>query len=466
MKFFLSIIAIFKNEGYVLEEWIKHHIWQGVEHFYLINNDSTDNYLEILQPYIDAEIVTLFNLSGQYKQVEYYNTVFQYVKNDTTWLMVIDIDEFYYCTIKPLKDFLQNDIEDKYNNITNVWKIFGSSGHINQPKNIRESFTHRVRNPYSLYHENANLHKYIIKTKDTKELACHDPVPINGYWRKLLNNKYLKLNHYQIMSQEYYQKIKMTRGAADIPEHQNIRDMYYFHQRNMNNILDYELRDLIFNNYYTKPVSTLTINDINNIYGNSIKYNNIINTINHNINGRVCHNRVVLLNILVEYLQIDRYLEIGVHNGASMSYVIFNQKKSIDCYGIDLFESTFGHYKKDHITYNQSMENITKNNNSHSLITLIKGNSYDDKTFKNIQNILNDKTIDLLFIDGDHSYQGIMSDFNKYTSFLRPGGYVVLDDYHRLWPDIVKFVDTNIDYTVYKKIGNFLNTEVILQKIS
>ena len=150
MKFFLSIIAIFKNEGHVLEEWIKHHIWQGVEHFYLINNDSTDNYLEILQPYIDAEIVTLFNLSGQYKQVEYYNTVFQYIKNDTTWLMVIDIDEFYYCTIKPLKDYLQNDIEDKYNIITNVWKIFGSSGHINQPKNIRESFTHRVRNPYYL----------------------------------------------------------------------------------------------------------------------------------------------------------------------------------------------------------------------------------------------------------------------------------------------------------------------------
>ena len=63
---FLSTIAIFKNEEDILDEWIRHHLWQGVEHFYLINNGSTDNYLEILQPYIDSQKVTLYNLFGKH----------------------------------------------------------------------------------------------------------------------------------------------------------------------------------------------------------------------------------------------------------------------------------------------------------------------------------------------------------------------------------------------------------------
>ena len=48
---FVSVLAIFKNEGMNIKEWIEHYIWQGIEHFYLINNDSTDNYKKILLPY-------------------------------------------------------------------------------------------------------------------------------------------------------------------------------------------------------------------------------------------------------------------------------------------------------------------------------------------------------------------------------------------------------------------------------
>ena len=43
--YYLSILAIFKNEAMNLKEWIEHYILNGVEHFYLINNGSTDNFL-------------------------------------------------------------------------------------------------------------------------------------------------------------------------------------------------------------------------------------------------------------------------------------------------------------------------------------------------------------------------------------------------------------------------------------
>jgi hypothetical protein len=38
--------------------------------------------------------------------------------------------------------------------------------------------------------------------------------------------------------------------------------------------------------------------------------------------------------------------------------------------------------------------------------------------------------LDLLFIDGDHSYEGCARDVMHYVLFVRPGGYFVLHDYY------------------------------------
>lgn len=50
--FYFTIGAIFKNESHILKEWIEHYFYHGVEHIYLINDNSTDNFLNILEPYI------------------------------------------------------------------------------------------------------------------------------------------------------------------------------------------------------------------------------------------------------------------------------------------------------------------------------------------------------------------------------------------------------------------------------
>ena len=57
--YFLSIGAIFKNESHGLEEWLLNHLNEGVEHFYLINNGSTDNFMPIIEKY--NKYITLFN---------------------------------------------------------------------------------------------------------------------------------------------------------------------------------------------------------------------------------------------------------------------------------------------------------------------------------------------------------------------------------------------------------------------
>ena len=38
-KFFLTCSIIIKNEQTYIQEWIQHYIKQGVQHFFIIDND-------------------------------------------------------------------------------------------------------------------------------------------------------------------------------------------------------------------------------------------------------------------------------------------------------------------------------------------------------------------------------------------------------------------------------------------
>ena len=49
-KYNVSICAIFKNEAPYLREWIEFNHLVGIEHFYMYNNNSEDDYLVVLKP--------------------------------------------------------------------------------------------------------------------------------------------------------------------------------------------------------------------------------------------------------------------------------------------------------------------------------------------------------------------------------------------------------------------------------
>ena len=61
-----------------------------------------------------------------------------------------------------------------------------------------------------------------------------------------LKNSNLHINHYQIQSVEFFQKIKMTRGDADNIKNNNFRTMDHFKKcdRNTNQIIDTELKEI------------------------------------------------------------------------------------------------------------------------------------------------------------------------------------------------------------------------------
>lgn len=51
---YLCVLAIFKNEEMNLDLWVRHYLWMGVGHFYLIDNGSTDNSMNVLKPYMET----------------------------------------------------------------------------------------------------------------------------------------------------------------------------------------------------------------------------------------------------------------------------------------------------------------------------------------------------------------------------------------------------------------------------
>lgn len=59
---------------------------------------------------------------------------------------------------------------------------------------------------------------------------------------------------------------------------------------------------------------------------------------------------------------------------------------------------------------------------------VISGDSHDIATWLALGEVLGGRKADLLFVDGDHTYEGVGADVAAYTAFLRPGGLLALHD--------------------------------------
>jgi cephalosporin hydroxylase len=65
-------------------------------------------------------------------------------------------------------------------------------------------------------------------------------------------------------------------------------------------------------------------------------------------------------------------------------------------------------------------------------IYLIQGDSHSIETLRKIEGILKGRKVDSLFIDGDHSYEGVKKDFEMYSPLVRKGGIIA---FHDIIPD-------------------------------
>ena len=248
-KYKVSICAIFKNEAPYLREWIEFNHLVGVEHFYMYNNNSEDDYLSVLRPYIAGGLVTLIQWPHNQMQMESYKDCIEKFASETKWLGFIDIDEFIVPkTTDTIYDFLQ-PFEKKAGSVNIYWRLYGTSGLMDRDLNgfVSEDFTvcwpkycdigKCFYNTAFGFNQNSKKstqlhHKFWANYKGK------DIPPVNIFNHVCVGNRNIadredfpiQINHYFTKS---YKEYALKRAKGDVYFKINPHDEEYFYEHEM-----------------------------------------------------------------------------------------------------------------------------------------------------------------------------------------------------------------------------------------
>lgn len=170
----------------------------------------------------------------------------------------------------------------------------------------------------------------------------------------------------------------------------------------------------------------------------------LVDLIDNDMIGRVAlnkeHQATHVLYIIKELMgdNCNKVLDIGTLWGGSIMTMMQSSYKSYFV-SIDFFD---GYYKsltgfsEDPVcggtnTVASVDANIRRHNKHNHSYDLIEGSSHNSKIVKKVHSIL-DNNVDLLFIDGDHTKDGVIQDWNDYSKLVNSGGVVIFDDH---WSD-------------------------------
>jgi len=247
------VCSVFKDECHILEEWIVHYLYHGVDHFYLINDNSDDNYMDIIKKY--SNHITLFHNDIPHdipegRQVIIYEKYLRNLLNKHTWFAILDMDEFLYSP----REINIKKVIHKYNDFSLLlvdWLHFGSNDNTLQPTIVVENFTRRAKEK-SFNHST----KYIFKGSQLKIFNIHNAV-VDGDVVKFHNNDNkgteLIINRYNIQSKTFYLNTKRKRGILN----NHVNNDYFTEQR--------------FEEYDKNDIEDTRLYEQNKLYINKLK---------------------------------------------------------------------------------------------------------------------------------------------------------------------------------------------------
>ena len=256
-RYELAAVLIIKDEAVYIKEWLDYHLLIGIDHFYVYDNDSSDNLTEILKPYVADGLVTYHSIAGKCAQCAAYNDALGRYRFDCRYMICFDVDEFIYPKnnrrLLELVDetFAENDSASEF---AIYWQNFGSSGikTADFGKGVLDRFTLRAI-------EDAEQNRYfktIVNPREIKGFVDpHFAIPFKG--RNIVDSRgnkirifiqgksiqiygqfqnmteLIALNHYVVKSREEYER-KIARGDA----------FYASNPRNEENFRKFDLNDV------------------------------------------------------------------------------------------------------------------------------------------------------------------------------------------------------------------------------
>ena len=126
----------------------------------------------------------------------------------------------------------------------------------------------------------------------------------------------------------------------------------------------------------------------------------------------------------VRELQPGRVLEIGTCHGGTLYLWCKAARPDATIASIDLPLGHYGGgYPVERIPFYQHFKQPGQS------LHLMREDSHADQTRDKVRATFgDDQPLDFLFIDGDHTYEGVKRDFNLYAPLVRPGGLIALHD--------------------------------------
>jgi len=120
--------------------------------------------------------------------------------------------------------------------------------------------------------------------------------------------------------------------------------------------------------------------------------------------------------------KIKNVLEIGTDKGGT-----FYLWCDISGYGSKKISLDLPHaeYGTDSYSVQERNDNMISWSDN---VSIIEGDSHKEESLNEVKEILKGESVDLLFIDGDHSYEGVKKDYEMYRGLVSDGGFIVFHD--------------------------------------
>lgn len=222
MVFKLAALTMFKNEGHIINEWLRvNNTVGGIEHFYLIDNESTDEYT------IDEDLkdkVTIYIEPGLVKrytahsQEAVYEKHYPKMRHTTEWVIVMDMDEFLYHRGKTtvLKEL--DNLPPQVRSLSVCWLEYLGDGLLMDPQ--CKVHTYQLCHPEHLILSDAKSElagKMISRTSTTNKVHTHHSFGSGrGITQKMRpSDDKICINHYRFQAYEYNLGIKELRGGGN-----------------------------------------------------------------------------------------------------------------------------------------------------------------------------------------------------------------------------------------------------------
>lgn len=240
---YLAVCAIAKNEGPYFKEWIEWHLSQGVDKFYIYDNESTDGTREILESYIQQGVVDYVEWPGYRRQLAAYDDCLANNRFASRWIAFIDLDEF----IVPIRDASIPDFLRRFESFASVeinWLIYGSGGQKEKrPGTMMERFKYHSAPDHYL---NRFVKSIVNPRQIYNMIGCHEAAKISGYAadshgqpitrhfkERPPQHDVIRIHHYAVRSYEEFLE-KQKRGRAS--GRQTAVEQEYFTRYDLNDI--------------------------------------------------------------------------------------------------------------------------------------------------------------------------------------------------------------------------------------